>query len=105
MSPDDESIPVVSKPGDLWILGEHRLLCGDSTKIEDVKKLMAEKIADMIFCDPPYNIRINSIIGLGSVHHDEFAMASGEMSERDTVSDWEIGIRQIRRLILFWPRV
>jgi DNA modification methylase len=85
MPSDDESIPAVSKLGDLWILGKHRLLCGDSTKIEDVKKLMAGKIADMVFCDPPYNVRIDSIIGLGSVHHDEFAMASGEMSEQEFI--------------------
>jgi DNA modification methylase len=80
-----EGIPVVSKLGDLWILGEHRLLCGDSTKIEDVKKLMAGKLADMVFCDPPYNIRINNIIGLGSVHHSEFQMASGEMTEQEFI--------------------
>jgi DNA modification methylase len=81
-----EDIPVVSKLGDLWILGGHRLLCGDSTKIEDVKKLMAGKMADMVFCDPPYNVRINNIIGLGSVHHDEFAMASGEMTEDEFIN-------------------
>jgi DNA modification methylase len=85
MPSNDGNIPVVSKLGDLWILGEHRLLCGDSTKIEDVKKLMARKIADMVFCDPPYNVRISNIIGRGSVHHDEFAMASGEMSEQEFI--------------------
>jgi DNA modification methylase len=82
---DNESIPVVSKLGGLWILGDHRLLCGDSTKIEDVKRLMDGHIADMVFCDPPYNVRIDSIIGLGSVHHDEFQMASGEMSEQEFI--------------------
>jgi DNA modification methylase len=80
-----EDTQVVSKLGDLWILGKHRLLCGDSTKIEDVRKLMSGKIADMVFCDPPYNVRIDSIIGLGSVHHDEFAMASGEMTEQEFI--------------------
>jgi DNA modification methylase len=83
--PSDENTKPISKLGDLWILGNHRLLCGDSTKIEGVKKLMAGKSADMVFCDPPYNVRINNIIGLGSVHHGEFQMASGEMSEQEFI--------------------
>lgn len=44
------------KKGDLWILGDHRLLCGDATKREDVDRLMAGKKADMVFTDPPYNV-------------------------------------------------
>ena len=58
--PDDE-IPeppkkAITKPGDLWILGRHRLLCGDSTKEDDVKRLMGGKKADMVFTDPPYGV-------------------------------------------------
>lgn len=46
----------IAKLGDLWILGNHRLLCGDSTKIEDIEKLMNGEKADMVFTDPPYNV-------------------------------------------------
>jgi DNA modification methylase len=47
-----------SKPGDLWALGEHRLLCGDATKPEDVEKLLAGPQAAMAFTDPPYNVSL-----------------------------------------------
>jgi len=46
----------ITKPGDLWILGKHRLLCGDSTKAKDVEMLMNGEKADMVFTDPPYNV-------------------------------------------------
>ena len=57
---DDDEIPeveeAITKQGDLWILGEHRLLCGDATKKEDVNILMDGKKADMVFTDPPYGM-------------------------------------------------
>lgn len=53
--PDTPAVPV-SAPGDLWILGNHRLLCGDATKPEDVARLMDGGKAHMIFTDPPYNV-------------------------------------------------
>jgi DNA modification methylase len=46
----------ITKPGDVWLLGRHRLMCGDSTNIDDVLRLMGGKQADMIFTDPPYNV-------------------------------------------------
>lgn len=45
-----------AKPGDIYQLGKHRLMCGDSTKLEDVQKLMGGNLADMVFTDPPYNV-------------------------------------------------
>ena len=54
----DDAIPenaeTICKKGDLWKLGEHRLLCGDSTVITDVERLMQGEKADMVFTDPPY---------------------------------------------------
>jgi DNA modification methylase len=46
----------VSKPGDLWVLGHHRLLCGDATVLADVERVLGGQLADMTFCDPPYNV-------------------------------------------------
>jgi DNA modification methylase len=46
----------ITKPGDLWILGDHRLLCGDSTKADDVERLMGGSRADLCFTSPPYNL-------------------------------------------------
>lgn len=61
---DPDEIPEIKesfvKPGDVWILGSHRLMCGDSTQITDVEKLMAGDKADMTFTSPPYNLGISS---------------------------------------------
>lgn len=72
----------VTRTGDVWILGEHRLLCGDARSPEAYDKLMDPDRADLIFTDPPYNVPIaGHVSGLGAVQHREFAMASGEMTE------------------------
>ena len=86
--PEDE-IPAyggqaVSRKGDLWILGRHRLVCGDARRAEDYALLMDGKVADLIFTDPPYNVAIDGhVCGLGRVRHREFAMGVGEMSETE----------------------
>ena len=51
-----ENVPATTKLGDLYKLGNHRLLCGDSTKVDDVERLMDGKKADMVFTDPPYGV-------------------------------------------------
>lgn len=76
----DESKEAITKRGDIWQLGKHRLMCGDSTNFSDVEKLMDNKMADMIFTDPPYNVKIKDVVGQGIKEHSNFAMACGEMS-------------------------
>jgi DNA modification methylase len=72
----------VTRPGDLWQLGSHRLLCADATIAGSYDTLLGDDRAAMIFTDPPYNVPIEGhVSGLGKVHHREFAMASGEMTQ------------------------
>ena len=79
----EDAVPVVSgepvsRMGDLWLLGRHRLLCGDTRSSDDLDRLMAGGRADLVFTDPPYNVAIDgNVCGLGSVKHREFAFASG----------------------------
>jgi DNA modification methylase len=76
--------PAVSQPGDVWVLGRHRLVCGDALRTESYKTVLAGSKADAVFTDPPYNVPIDGhVCGLGAVKHAEFAMASGEMSEAE----------------------
>ncbi|OYX48792.1 MAG: DNA methylase N-4 [Alphaproteobacteria bacterium 32-64-14] len=77
----DPERPLITKRGDLWQLGVHRLGCGDALNRDDLVQLMGDEQATMVFTDVPYNIPIRGFVsGLGSANHDEFAMASGEMT-------------------------
>jgi DNA modification methylase len=75
----------VSQLSDLWVLGNHRLMCADARRPDHISKLMASCRADMAFLDPPYNLRLGGVVGRGKTKHSEFAMASGEMSSPDFV--------------------
>lgn len=78
--PSENQEPV-SKLGDLWLLGPHRLLCHDATDPMAYELLMQGDKARAVFIDPPYNVPIDGhVSGLGVIKHREFAMASGEMS-------------------------
>ena len=75
--------PAIASLGDLWLLGKHRLLCGDALDPENWATLMDGLQGHMVFSDPPYNLRVDGFIsGLGKIRHREFASASGEM-DRD----------------------
>jgi DNA modification methylase len=76
--------PVVSAAGDLWQLGPHRLYCGNALEMAAYATLMGDEKASAVFADAPYNLKIDGhVCGNGVITHPEFAMASGEMTERE----------------------
>jgi DNA modification methylase len=76
--------PAVSRPGDLWILGDHRLFCGSALEANTYDVLLEGAKAAAVFADPPYNVKIDGhVCGSGAIKHREFAMASGEMTEEE----------------------
>jgi DNA modification methylase len=86
--PDDEPLDAGSRPisrlGDIWTLGHHRIACGDALSGDTYKALMNGSDADVVFTDPPYNVRIRGhVVAKGRKRHREFAMASGEMSDAE----------------------
>lgn len=86
---EDDDIPdvkdtgaVVTRPGDIWLIGPHRLICADALAEASYAKLLEGEKAQMIFSDPPYNVPIEgNVSGKGTSRHGEFAMASGEMTQ------------------------
>jgi DNA modification methylase len=73
--------------GDVWQLGNHRLVCGDSLQEKTLDQLLEGEMVSMVFTDPPYNVKVNGHIGgSGQIKHDEFAMASGEMNQSQFTS-------------------
>jgi DNA modification methylase len=94
--PDDVPEPpdeAITQPGDLWILGNHRLLCGDSSKPEDLDRLLDGAAIHLVNTDPPYNVKVeprsNNAIAAGlssftSTHHQSFDLARNPNSARPT---------------------
>ncbi|MEK7413961.1 MAG: DNA methyltransferase [Planctomycetota bacterium] len=80
----DRSVAAVSRVGDIWNIGEHRVGCGDSLNLAFVTKVMKDQLAGVIISDMPFNVAVAGHIGgLGKIKHREFVMASGEMSESE----------------------
>lgn len=84
--PEEVELPApdavaVTRLGDLWLIGPHRILCGDSTKAETFEAALGDERADMVFGDLPYNVPIAGFVsGNGVNRHREFVMGAGEMS-------------------------
>lgn len=85
-----EQVEPRTKPGDLWVLGEHRLLCGDSTNVQHVERLMAGEKATFVYCDPPYGMKLDADYktgkGPGIYSGNDMRRASG-VTHRDVVGD------------------
>ena len=73
--------PPITQPGDLWHLGKHRILCGNALEHRSFEALMQGTQADLVFSDPPFNVKIQGHVT--GQNHREFAMASGEMTEAE----------------------
>jgi len=74
--------PAITRSGDVWHLGGHKLICGDAQNAATYQMLMGDERARAVFTDPPYNVKIDGhVCGSGKVRHREFAMASGEMDK------------------------
>lgn len=85
LKPEDVQFEIVSRLGDLWVLGNHRLLCGNSLDAANYEILLQGMLVQLVVTDPPYNVKIKGHVssGSGKVKHKEFAMASGEMTQSE----------------------
>jgi DNA modification methylase len=93
-----ETGPAVSRVGDVWSLGKHRVICGNSLQESTFATLMGSRRANVVVTDPPYNVKIDgNVCGKGSIHHREFTMASGEMSEVEFVTFLTNSLRLLAR--------
>lgn len=80
----EANLPIVTVPGDLWLLGNHRLYCGSSLEQQSYTSVLGDERARMSFGDPPYNLKIPGVVsGNGKVKHGNFAMGCGEMSDAE----------------------
>ncbi len=79
-------VHVVSRVGDIWSLGDHRILCGSARDVDGLAAAMDGQVADTVFTDPPYNVQINGHVRDVSAGFAEFAEASGEMAREEFTS-------------------
>lgn len=87
--------PRVAESGDLYHLGKHKIFCGDARHEKVYQHLMGRQRASAVFCDPPFNVKIDGNVS-GKGRHREFAMASGEMTDLEFVSFLDRFLRNVR---------
>lgn len=90
-NPKTDNVPALTDSdyrchkGDVWKLGKHILVCGDSLSADTYVTLMGNERAQMVLTDPPYNVKVKNIGSMGKTKHEEFAMASGEMTPAEFI--------------------
>ena len=77
--------PIVTRPGDIWLMGSHKIACGNSLDPAVFNQLCGTERMAAAFLDPPYNVRVSGIVGRGKKQHEEFAMGSGEMTDAEFI--------------------
>ena len=97
--PPPDPANTVTQLGDTWQLGSHRIVCGDCRSTDVMDALMECDRAQMVITDPPYNVPIHGhVSGLGRTQHDEFAMASGEMTFDEFIEFLSDALGQMARI-------
>jgi DNA modification methylase len=102
--PDDDELPEipqgppVSSAGDVWLLGDHLVVCGSALDEGTYITLLGDEVAQAVITDPPYNVKIaGNVGGLGAVRHGEFLMASGEMTPEEFAKFLETAFRLLAK--------
>jgi DNA modification methylase len=102
--PDDDELPEipqgppVSSAGDVWLLGDHLVVCGSALDEGTYITLLGDEVAQAVITDPPYNVKIaGNVGGLGAVRHGEFLMASGEMTPVEFTKFLETAFRLLAK--------
>jgi DNA modification methylase len=96
--PESRAKLQVTRAGDLWLMGRHRVYCGDARNDAAYSELMEGRRGDMVFTDPPYNDPTNGYVtGFGKVHDPKFTLALGEMSESEFANFLKTVLTQLAR--------
>jgi DNA modification methylase len=107
---DEDEVPEpppepITKLGDVWVLGNHRLMCGDSTSIDDGEKLMNGMLADLVFTDPPYNVAYSGrgANNLGTIKNDDMSAEDFEQFCRDVFSTYSAIMKPLACIYVCHP--
>ena len=107
---DEDAVPDVPEApvtvlGDVWLLGKHRVMCGDSTSIEQAEQLMAGTNADLVFTDPPYNVAYSGRgqNNLGTIKNDDMSAADFEQFCRDLFATYHAVMKPLACIYVCHP--